>query len=532
MRPVLTPAEMAAADRAALDAGTPVEVLMDRAGRAVAWAVRHLLGGTYGRRGLVVCGRGNNGGDGRVAARVLASWGLGVRCVDLDAFEPDAFTAALERADVLVDAMFGTGMRGELTGAAATVAAATHVAARRPGGPVVVAVDIPSGVDGTTGEVRGPAVRADCTVTFAAPKPGLCLEPGRRHAGRVRVADIGIPVAIDDTVVGALSGSPNGTEAPDRPDARPDGDARPGAARMGVLDDADLAALVPARPVDAHKWSAGGVLVVGGSAGMTGAPMLAGRAALRAGAGIVHVGLPGAEAATAAGGTEIITVGLPEEPGGSLAPDAADAVVAAAPRFRALALGPGLGRRADTATAVRRIVGEVPVPLVIDADALAALGGHLGLLAARAATGRSAVLTPHDGEFTRLTGAAPGTDRVEAARRLAAVTGAVVLLKGPTPVIAAPGGAVLLETAATPVLATAGSGDVLTGIVAAFCARGASPFAAAAAAARTQSLAGRAAGHTGVVAGDLVTALPGVLAATTAPVPVAGLDPEPFHEER
>lgn len=531
MRPVLTPAEMGAADRAAVAGGTPVEVLMDRAGRAVAWAVRHLLGGTYGRRVLVVCGRGNNGGDGRVAARVLASWGLGVRCLDLDAFEPDAFTAALARADVLIDAMFGTGMRGELTGAAATVAAATH-AARRPRGPVVVAVDIPSGVDGTTGAVRGMAVRADCTVTFAAPKPGLCLEPGRRYAGRVRVADIGIPVSIDDTVVGALSGSPNRTQAPDGPGAHPEAVSPAGAARMAVLDDPDLAALVPTRPVDAHKWSAGGVLVVGGSAGMTGAPMLAGRAALRAGAGIVHVGLPGAEAAEAAGGTEIITVGLPEGPGGSLARDAADAVVAAAPRFRALALGPGLGRTPDTATAVRRIVGEVPVPLVIDADALGALGGHLGLLAARAAAGRSAVLTPHDGEFTRLTGAAPGTDRVEAARRLAAVTGAVVLLKGPTPVIAAPGGAVLLETAATPVLATAGSGDVLTGIVAAFCARGASPFASAAAAARTQSLAGRAAGHTGVVAGDLVTALPGVLAATTAPVPVAGFDPEPFPEER
>lgn len=492
MRPVLTPAEMAAADRAAVAAGTPVDVLMERAGRAVAWAVRRCCGGTYGRRAVVVCGRGHNGGDGLVAARVLRSWGTAATVIDLDAVDEAAFGRELARADVLVDAMFGTGFRGALSGPAASVAAATI---ERRGGLRVVAVDIPSGVDGTTGEVRGPAVRADLTVTFAAAKPGLYLPPGRWHAGRVRVADIGIPVS--------------GPELGDGPEAL--GEA-PGAGRIGVLDAGDLPRLVPPRPPDAHKWTAG-VLVVGGSAGMTGAPMLVSRAALRTGAGIVHCALPGAAAAAAASGGEVITLALPADADGALTVEAAEVVIGAAGRFRAVALGPGLGRAPGTATAVRRALAELDVPVVADADALWALSGHLGLLAARAAAGRATVLTPHDGEFARLTGVRPGPDRITDVRRLAAVTGAVVLAKGPTPVIAAPGGVVVLETEATEVLATAGSGDVLTGIVAALLARGATPLAAAAAAARLHALAGRAAGHTGVVAGDLVTALPGVLAA-------------------
>ncbi len=491
MRPVLTPAEMTAADRAVIAAGTPVGVLMERAGRAVAWAVRRCCGGTYGRRAVVVCGRGHNGGDGRVAARVLRSWGTAATVIDLDAFDEAAFARELARADVLVDAMFGTGFRGELSGPAAAVAAA---AGRRPMGLWVVAVDIPSGVDGTTGEVRGPGVRADRTVTFAAAKPGLYLPPGRRYVGRLHVADIGIPV-----------------QAPELTD-RPADDEVPGAARIGVLDADDLARLVPPRPPDAHKWTAG-VLVVGGSAGMTGAPMLVARAALRAGAGIVHCALPGAAAAAAASGGEVITVALPADADGALSAEAAGRVIGAAPRFRAVALGPGLGRAPGTAVAVRRVLADVEVPVVADADALWALGGHLGLLAARAAAGRATVLTPHDGEFARLTGVRPGPDRITDVRRLAAVTGAVVLAKGPTTVVAAPGGVAVLETEATEVLATAGSGDVLTGIVAALIARGASPLGAAAVGARLHALAGRAAGHTGVVAGDLVTALPGVLAA-------------------
>ncbi len=477
MRPVLTPLEMAASDRAAIEAGTPVDVLMDRAGRAVAWRVRKVLGGTYGRRVLVVCGKGNNGGDGLVAARVLRAWGVRVDVMTLEAgVDALALACALDRADLVIDAMYGTGFRGALEGDAARVAEAFDADLLAV---PVVAVDIPSGIDGATGAGIGAAVRADHTVAFVALKPGLVFEPGRAHAGTVHVVDIGI---------------------------EPVGNA----ARVGVTDVADVRAWLPRRAVDAHKWSAGGVMVVGGSAGMTGAPMLVSRAAMRAGAGIVHCGVPGRDAAGRAGGTEVIALVLPAQNDGALDATAADVVLTELSRFGALVVGPGLGRHEATQTAVRQLVAGAEIPLVLDADGLNALQGDFSPLLARAAAGRGTILTPHDGEYARLMGSAPGPDRIAAARALADASGAVVLSKGPTTVIAEPGasGRVACNPTGGPALATAGSGDVLAGMLGALLAGGAGAFEAGATGAWMHGLAADRSGNTGIVAGDLVATIP------------------------
>ena len=471
MQPVLTPAEMGEADRRTIAAGTPVEVLMERAGRAVAWAVRREMVDTYGRRAVVVCGKGNNGGDGHVAARALRNWGVRVDVFTLEGgVDRQLCERALLRADAFVDAMFGTGFRGELDGDAAWVARAADAVL----GPCI-AVDIPSGVNGHTGAVEGEAVRASHTVTFSALKPGLLFAPGAAHAGAVEVADIGIDL---------------------------------GQPAIFVPEALDVALELPDRAPDAHKWLSG-ALVVGGSGGMTGAPSFVSHAAMRAGAGIVWCGVPGAEAAARAAGTEVITKALPATPDGALDEPAATDVLKATDRFRALVVGPGLGTDDRTAAAVRRIVAEAPIPLVLDADGLNALAGDVAPLRARTAP---AVLTPHAGEYAHLAREKVGDDRLGAARSLAERARAIVLLKGPGEVIAAPDGrSTAINTTGGPWLATAGTGDVLSGIIGGFLARGAEPFWAATGGAFTHGWAADTAGHTGLVAGDLVAALPAAI---------------------
>ena len=465
MIPVVGPEAMAAADARTIAAGTPEAVLMTRAGRAVAWRVRRALGGTYGRRIVALCGSGNNGGDARITAAALRAWGAHV---DEFAVTREGvtgatdFARALGRADAVVDGIVGTGFRGALEGAVGAVVVAVNTAPVRR-----IAVDIASGVDGATGEVRGAAVRAHETVTFAAPKPGLWFHPGRARSGTVTVADIGI-------------------------------DLGPDAARVGLLTDADIGALLPPRDPETHKWRTG-VLVVGGSGGMTGAPLLAAHAAARLGAGIVIAALPGG-AAERAGGTEIITRRVAATDHATIAAGAVDAITADADRFGAVVLGPGLGRAPDTAALVAGLLGALIAPVVLDADGLVALGADHTAVKSR--TGGT-VLTPHDGEFAALTGTRPGPDRIAAARGLAEVTGAVVLLKGPTTVVAHPDGRVRLNPTGTAGLATAGSGDVLSGMIGAFCARGMNPFDAATVAAYVHGRAAERAGHTGFVATDL-----------------------------
>jgi ADP-dependent NAD(P)H-hydrate dehydratase / NAD(P)H-hydrate epimerase len=473
--PVLTPAEMADADRRTIAAGTPVELLMERAGRAVAWAVRRELLGCSGTRVVAVCGKGNNGGDGLVAARVLRGWGARVDVFGLEqGIDRQLCERALRRADAVVDAMYGTGFRGALEGDAAWAARAMEAVL----GPCV-AVDVPSGVDGATGATRGDTVHASHTVCLAALKPGLLFAPGSGHAGEIAIADIGIDLGVDPL-------------HPPR----------------GVLEDVDVELALPERDEAAHKWQSG-VLVVGGSGGMVGAPLMASRAAMRAGAGIVWCALPGHDAAARASGTEIITHALPATADGALDDAAAAAVLEIAARFRAVVVGPGLGRDERTAAAVRRIVAEVPVALVLDADGLNALDGDLSPLRARTAP---AVLTPHAQEYERLVGEPVGDDRLAAAGRLATASGAVALLKGPGTIVASPAGApVAINPTGGPALASAGTGDVLSGIVGALVARGGEPWWAAAAAAFVHGRAAETAGHTGLVAGDLIDALPRVL---------------------
>jgi NAD(P)H-hydrate epimerase len=459
---------MAEADRRAIAAGTPESTLVERAGRAVAVHARRMLGGTYGRRVVMVCGKGNNGADGRVASRVLRAWGVGVDEFVLDdGIDRGVFARAVARAGLAIDAMFGTGFRGTLQGDAANAALELARAGVR-----VLAIDIPSGVDGATGVVDAVAVEADETVCFAALKPGLLFEPGRSLAGRVEVVDIGIPVASS----------------------------------LHVLDPPDLA--LPARAADAHKWSAG-LLVIGGSTGMVGAPLMTSRAAARCGAGMVVCAVPGDAAAQRASGEEIVTRALPATPQGSLDEDAARVVLKDVARFRAVAVGPGLGRDHPTQVAVRRLVAECPLPIVVDADGLNALALDPAPLRVRhAAALPPAILTPHAGEFERLAGRTIGADRVAAARELALRTNSIVLLKGPGTVVADPSGDAIVNTTDAPALATAGTGDVLTGIIGGLLAAGAPPFIAAATGAYVHGRAATAAG-TGpdLVATDLVGAL-------------------------
>ena len=438
MRPVVTVAEMRAADAAA---PVPEETLVRRAGTAAAVAALRMLGGAYGKRVVVVAGKGNNGADGRVAAAVLGRRGARVSVVGP--------RDALPGCDLVVDAALGTGLRGP------------YDAPPPPPGAQVLAVDIPSGVDGDTGAAPGRPMVATRTVTFGALKPGLLQGDGPRFAGALDVADIGL------------------------------GQIR---ARISLVEDADIARLVPRRPRHTHKWATA-VCVVAGSPGMEGAAVLAAEGASRAGAGMVRLAVPGSAQMPGPGWpTEAVRVPLPAHAW-------ADEVLDVLARCRALVIGPGLGRTAGTVEEVRAVIAAARVPVVVDADALFALGDSAS---ARAVVGgRPVVVTPHDGEYAPLAGGPPGDDRVAAARRLAGALGAVALVKGSLTAVASPDGEVRLSASGSARLATAGTGDVLSGVVGAFLARGVAPLDAAALAAHVHGRAASDGPAEGLVSGDL-----------------------------
>ncbi len=455
MRAVLTRDEMRAADAAAL-ASVSHETLVTRAGTAVALVALRLLGGAYGRRVVVVAGKGSNGADGRVAAGVLARRGARVQILEAEDVGPGA---ALPRCDLVVDGAYGTGFRG------------SYDAPAVPPGAAVLAIDIPSGVDADTGEAPGDAVRADRTVTFAALKPGLLQGAGAELSGTVEVADIGIGFPTPHCV---------------------------------LIDDADVSR-VPPRPRQVNKWTTA-VGVAAGSAGMEGAAILCSRGAMAAGAGMLRLGSPGDP--TAAWPTEAVRMRLP--------PDGwAGSFLEATAKCKAVVVGPGLGTGAAVAAEIRAVIAAVPVPLVIDADALTALGDAAAARTLLDKRDAPSVLTPHDGEYARIAGAAPGEDRLAAARRLADATGSIVLLKGSLTAVASPGGLpdVLLSDAGGPALATAGSGDVLSGIIGALCARGLPAHDAAALAAHVHGRAAALGPPEGLVSGDLPPLVARVLSA-------------------
>jgi ADP-dependent NAD(P)H-hydrate dehydratase / NAD(P)H-hydrate epimerase len=455
LEPLLTADETRVAEQA--HSGS-LEELMERAGAAVADLVLRRFPG----RVTVVCGSGNNGGDGRVCAGILREAGREVHVVD--------GVGDLGEPDVIVDALLGIGLHD-----APREDAARMIELINATGRPVVAVDVPSGVNASTGEVCGTAVHAVATVTFGAAKVGLAVAPGRFHAGSVHVAPIGLrPREHEHALVPASA----------------------------LLD-------LPRKHARSTKYSAGSVLVVGGSRGMTGAPLLAALAAFRSDAGYVGVAAPESTLPVFEGRLlEAVKWPLPEDSAGRLLPRSADAILAAAQKADAVVIGPGLGRTDGTVELVRILLERLDLPLVLDADALWELEPF--------SRGAATVLTPHSGELGRLLGTESkdvDAHRLASVRRAAARFGSAVLLKGPDSLVAAAREGVLVASYGPPALATAGSGDVLAGVVGAFLAKGVEPQLAAALAAVAHGIAADLAPvQAGLIASDLLPGLQRALA--------------------
>lgn len=477
MRYLLTEDQARAAEAAAVAAGATLSELLDRAGTALAAEVASLA---PSGRIVVVAGAGNNGGDGWVAAHRLHEAGRDV--LVLTATEPDdvsspargAVRGAIEGgvawlrvetaeeaaeplagADLIVDALWGIGLHGVPRSPYADLITAIN-AAHRP----VLAVDVSSGVDSDTGMVLGPAVAADHTLAFSAPKVGSVLEPGRHLAGKVRVADIGLDRALL-RFEGALE----------------------------TWDLADYAASLPVPQWDDRKGTRGRLLIVGGAPGLTGAVCLAANAALRAGAGYVSVAVPAPTSMIVETKlTSPVKLALPADAAGALLPAAVEAVIEAASRADAVVLGPGLGRADSTREAVRELISRLEVPLLIDADALFAIGDDLEPVASRI---MPTVLTPHSAEAAKLLATTPeavDADRCGAVRRLSAGS-ATAVLKGPATLIAE-GDRIVVNPTGGPGLATLGTGDVLSGVIGALLARGMRALDAAALGAYLHGMSG------------------------------------------
>jgi NAD(P)H-hydrate epimerase len=511
--PLATAEEMRRADRRVTERyGVPSLLLMENAGRGAADAIERVLGPVGGRRVAVVCGKGSNGGDGFVVARHLLGRGARVSAwlvgragdvqgdarVNLDALQragetvaevPDAAGDAfgplgmeLGAADIVVDALLGTGVRGPATGPVAKAIEAIN-AAGRP----VCALDLPSGLPSDGEPPAGPVVRARVTVTFGLLKLGLVLPAGVAHAGRLEVADLGVPRAW------LAEGIPT-----------------------GLLEAVDVRAALPPRPLDAHKGRYGHLLIVAGSVGKTGAAALACLGALRSGTGLVTCAVPGSQQPVVAGQlSEAMTEPLPETAARTLSAKAVERIVELLARMDAVALGPGIGLDPETQAAVQALVRNVERPTVVDADALTALAGGSGLCRDAPAP---RLLTPHPGEAARLLGCGIGevqADRIASAPRLAAESGAVVALKGARTVVAGPDGQVTVNPTGNPGMATGGTGDVLTGIAGGLLAQGVAPTVALRAAVYLHGLAGDLAaetrGEAGLVAGDVADAVPAAI---------------------
>ncbi len=501
---VLNADEMRRCDTEAIEAyGVPGVALMETAGRAVAERALELLEESGGDLALVVCGSGNNGGDGFVAARYLARAGVDVQVIctceagalkgdarvfhdvvarmeipihTVDADEASLPPVAVGPGDVVVDALFGTGLTRPIEGRAARLV--DLICSLREAGAKVVAVDLPSGVCADTGQVLGRAVAADATVTFAYLKRGHLLYPGRRLCGEWEVVDIGLPHQVE-----ALLGPP-----------------------CVLLDEAAVRETLAPPAADAHKGTLGHVLVVAGCRDKPGAAALACLGALRSGAGLVTLASrPGGHAGVVAAAPEVMTLTLPGE--GALGTGDLPALRDALEGKDALLIGPGIPRNEATRDLMRQLLGSLEVPVVLDADALNAIGEDRsvfeGALAER-------VLTPHPGEMARLlpsTTAQVQADRPGIAARLAAETEATVVLKGASTVIAEPDGTLAICPTGNPGLATGGTGDVLGGVIAALLARGHDASTAARAGVFVHGRAADALvetrGTAGLVAGDL-----------------------------
>jgi len=515
MLPILTAEQIARVDREAIDnLGLPGAALMETAGRSALEAIQRCPVSAGSFRQVILCGKGNNGGDGFVVARYLVDKGeqgfplvflcgkleelkgdaavmagvavkLGVRVTELvDEAGLDGLAGALEKADLVVDALLGSGASGPPHGLIADV---IEMLARY--NLPVAAIDCPSGVEMNTGQVPGAAVKADLTVTFASEKIGHRLYPGRSYCGTVEVADIGFPAK-------AMASA---------------------GCNLFVSEASDISSQLPRRLPDTHKGDYGKILVVGGSTGLTGAAVMTCESALASGAGMVTAGVPASlNAIFEAKMTEAMTHPLPDGGSGALRVEASREVAALLEKdIDVLALGPGLGRQAGTREFVLKLVEWLKKPVVIDADGLNAFESQSGLLKALEAP---AVITPHPGEMARLSGLdITGIRRspIQVAGDFAAEHGLVVLLKGAPSIIAEPSGRTILNPTGSAALAKAGSGDVLTGILTALLAQGLDAFPAAWCACYLHGLAGDLAacrlGERSVVAADLLHEIPAAL---------------------
>jgi NAD(P)H-hydrate epimerase len=527
---VVTTAEMRELDRLTIEVhGTPGHVLMERAGAGAAHVFWDRFPGVR-TRPVVVAGKGNNGGDGFVVARHLGR--RGVRCdVVLLARAEDlrgdaarnlrafvrgrgrlveapgaaavpAVRAALGRSRVVIDAIFGTGLNAPVDGPIAEVIALVNAS-----GLPVFAVDMPSGLDGDSGQPLGVAVQAEVTATFGFPKLGQVLYPGAGYVGTLGVVDIGIaPQAVSAVA----------------PSSR-------------LLTMGEVGRLFPRRPADAHKGDAGHAFIVAGGRGKCGAAVLAAEAAVRAGAGLTTLAVPESErAGVAMRLREVMTAGLRDAGDGVFAAPTPADLAAVSSRKTSVTVGPGIGVSAGTRALVEALVTECPLPLVIDADALNCLAGNVALLRRRAGP---TVLTPHPGEMARLVAASVTqvqADRVGMAKRLALESGACIVLKGARTTVAAPNGSVGINVTGNPGMASGGMGDVLAGVIGALCAQGLDAVDAAAVGVHVHGLAADLAaaslgGEIGIIASDVIARLPAAIARVQE---VAAADDPPATTDR
>lgn len=508
---LVTAAEMRALDHAAIhERHIPSLRLMENAGQAVVEAMEHEFGALRGKTVTVIAGKGQNAGDGFVVARLLRQRRCktqvvllvppgslkgdavttlrkytrgGGRCYQLKSVSPDLLRSLFDESDVLVDAIFGTGLNAPVEGVAANA-----IRSMNESGRPIVAIDLPSGLSADTGERLGPTIQANLTVTLAQPKRGLYLGDGPNMAGTVCVGDIGIPL---DLVARA--------KVP-----------------VSLLDSGMVRAVLPRRHPTAHKGSFGHAAIIAGSVGKSGAAVMAGFGALRIGAGLVTIALPRTvNDAVEAKVLEAMTFPVDATPDGTFAKSACAPLLAFVQDKNAVALGPGVGRQAETAGMIRDLIAEIRQAMVLDADGINAVAGHRQLFQQVHAP---VIITPHPGEMARFletTTAAVQQDRLGVASRVARELNVYVVLKGAGTVIAAPDGALAVNSTGNPGMATGGTGDVLTGIIAGLLAQRLSPWHAACAGVYLHGLAGDLAaasrGEMGLMARDVIEAIPSAI---------------------
>lgn len=506
---IVTPAQMNSIDKSTInDYGIPGLLLMENAAAAVASEAVSMLGDSAGSVITAVAGRGNNGGDAFAAARLLHGKGydvrvflagskagisgdaltnmsmlekIGIRIIEINDIEDiSLLNANLRESQLILDGVFGTGLSRDVGGIAASAIESMNLS-----GKPILSIDIPSGIDGTDGSIRGVCIKADTTVTFCMPKLGLVLNPGCEYAGRLNVADIGIPRCV-------IAAQDIWTE---------------------IIDAGMVSGLIPQRKPDSNKGSYGRAFIVSGSAGMTGSGRLACTAALRVGAGLVYAGVP--ESLSGIYGsalTEPVIIPLPDGGKGYLSEASEAGIIERTGGMDAVAIGPGLSTAEGVKRLVEKVIAECEAPMVLDADALNVISGNTEILKQLK---KDAVITPHPGEMARLTGLTVSEvqkDRVGTAERFASEYGVVTVLKGNRTVVAAPDGSIFINPTGNAGMATAGTGDVLTGVIAGLIAQGASVKEAAVAGVYLHGLAGDLAadsmGMHGMLAGDVARHLP------------------------